>query len=167
MHPRYAMVALPAAVILCTSLYARWATSSRAATAWVVVHLAVFGVAEAGIQPFREIQAQKRAYAQVVRDAVPGEALLIPGGYSPIMDYYRALGVRPRWQILWSGWGWKSRTAEARVRDAWSHRLPVYLCQGPAGWLYLEDELLDLHFVFKNSKRSTVAPGLFRIWPDY
>jgi len=83
------------------------------------------------------------------------------------MDYYRALGERPQWQILWSGWGWEGRTAEARIRDAWSHHIPVYLCQGPAGWLYFEDELLDLYFIFRQSKQDQVAPGLFRIYPDY
>jgi len=166
-HPRYAMIALPAALIFCASLYARWAPSARAAVTWVVVHLVVFGIAQVGIQPFRYIQVERREYARLVREAVPGEGLLIPGGYSPIMDYYRALGERPQWQILWSGWGWDSRTAETKIRNAWSRHIPVYLCEGPAGWLYFEDELLDLYFVFRHSKKDETAPGLFLIHPDY
>jgi len=166
-HPRYAMVALPAALIFCASLYARWAVSERAATTWVLVNLVVFGIAQVGIQPVRHLQAEKREYARVVRDAVPGEGLLIPGGYSPIMDYYRVLGERPQWQILWSGWGWEGKTAEAAVRSAWARHVPVYLCQGPAGWWYFEDEWLDLYFIFRHSRKDEVAPGLFRVQPDY
>ena len=134
---------------------------------WVVVHLVIFGIAQVGIQPFRHVQAEKKEFARLVREAVPGAGLLIPGGYSPIMDYYRALGERPQWQILWSGWGWTGRAAETRIRDAWSHHLPVYLCDGPAGWLYFEDALLDLYFIFRHSKKDQIAPGLFRIYPDY
>ncbi len=166
-HPRYALIALPAALLLCVSLYARWAPSARAAVTWVVIHLVVFGIAQIGIQPFRHIQFEKREYTRLVRASVPGEALLIPGGYSPIMDYYRALGDRPQWRILWSGWGWQSKTAEAVIREAWSHQIPVYLCQGPAGWLYFEDELLDLYFIFHRSRRDEVAPNLFRVYPDW
>jgi hypothetical protein len=118
------------------------------------------------MQPLRHLQGEKREYARLVCEAVPGEGLLIPGGYSPILDYYRALGDRPQWRILWSGWGWDARTAEAAIRDAWSHHLPVYLCRGPAGWLYLEDELLDLYFLFRRSEQKEMAAGLFRVYPD-
>ena len=83
------------------------------------------------------------------------------------MDYYRALGDRPQWQILWSGWGWQGKAAETAIREAWSRHTPVYLCQGPAGWLYFEDELLDLHFVFRHSRRVEVARHLFRVYPDW
>jgi len=67
-HPRYAMIALPAALIFCAFLYARWAPSAKAAVTWVVVHLVVFGVAQVGIQPFRYIQAEKREYARLFRE---------------------------------------------------------------------------------------------------
>ncbi len=166
-HPRYALIALPAALILCASLYARWAPSAGAAVNWVVIHLLVFGIAQVGIQPFRHIQSEKREYTRLVRSSIPGEALLIPGGYSPIMDYYRALGDRPQWRILWSGWGWQGKNAEAAIREAWSHHIPVYLCQGPAGWLYFEDELLDLYFIFRHSRKVEVAPHLLRVYPDW
>ncbi len=166
-HPRYALIALPASLILCAHLYSRWASSRRAAVNWVIFHLAVFGIAQVGMHPLRQIQTEKREFTEMVRKEVPGEALLIPGGYSPIMDYYRAVGERPQWQVLWSGWGWQGKAAETTVRKAWSRHVPVYLCEGPAGWLYFEDELLDLHFVFKNSRKEVIAPGLLRIYPDY
>jgi hypothetical protein len=166
-HPRYALIVLPPAILLCAALYVRWAPSPRAATTWILVHLSIFGIAQVGLQPLRYLMKEKRDYAQLVREAVPGEGLLIPGGYSPIMDYYRALGDRPQWEILWSGWGWEGRTAEAAVRAAWSHNTPVYLCRGPAGWIYFEDELLDLYYLFRRSEQREVAPGLFRIYPEY
>ncbi len=166
MHPRYAIIVLPAAIVLCATLYTRWAPSPRAAVAWAAIHLTVFGIAQVGLQPLRQVQLEKREYARLVRKSVPGEALLIPGGYSPIMDYYRAVGDRPQWRILWSGWGWQGRTAEAVIQDAWSRHIPVYLCQGPAGWLYLEDELLDLYFVFRQSIKVEVAPSLYRVYRD-
>ncbi|HYK89958.1 MAG TPA: hypothetical protein VE398_14375 [Acidobacteriota bacterium] len=165
-HPRYAMIILPAAIIVCSSLYSRWASSSRAAVTWVIVQLLVFGIAQIGIQPLRQIQAEKREYTSLVRASLPGEALLIPGGYSPIMDYYRALGERPEWRILWSGWGWEERGAEKVIREAWSRHTPVYLCDGPSGWLYFEDEFLDLFFIFRNSRKVEIAPHLYRIYPD-
>jgi hypothetical protein len=164
-HPRYTLVALPAAIILCASIYYRWVRSPRAMMIWVVLQLAVFGLAQAAIQPFRQIQWAKREFTELVRATVPGNALLISGGYSPTMDYYRGVGDRPQWRILWSGWDWKRERAAAEIADAWDRNEPVYLCDGPYAWLFFEAERLDLHFILRESSKEVVAPGLTRVWP--
>ena len=164
-HPRYTLVALPAAVILCASIYYRWVRSARAMTIWVLLHLAVFGLAQAAIQPLRQIQWAKREFTELVRATIPGNALVISGGYSPIMDYYRGVGDKPQWKILWSGWDWKRERAAAEIADAWARNEPVYLCDGPYAWLFFEAERLDLHFILQESNKEVVAPGITRVRP--
>lgn len=163
-HPRYALVALPGALILCASLYARWFPTKKAAVTWAALQVLFFGIAQIGIQPFRQIQRQKKEYAELVLRSIPDRGLLIAGSYSPVLDYYRGIGARPQWQLLWSGWGWERKTAEATIRDAWRSG-PVYLCNGPYGWLYLENEWLDLYFFFRDCRKEVVAPGIARIFP--
>jgi hypothetical protein len=164
-HPRYLLVVLPASLILCAWLYHRWTGTTRAAVRWAVLQLVVFGVAQAGMQPLRQLQAEKRDYAQMVRSLVPGEALLIAGGYSPILDYYRGLRDRPGWRILWSGWIWDREKAAAEIAQSWARNEPVYLCDGPAAWLYFEDQRLDLYYILRGSRSEEVAPGLTRVEP--
>ena len=59
---------------------------------------------------------------------------MIAGNYSPILDYYRGIGVRPEWQIVWSGWDWNATDVEARIVEA---RKIMFPCIGvpilPAG----------------------------------
>ncbi len=164
-HPRYLLVVLPASLILCARLYHRWTGTTRAAVRWAVLQLVVFGIAQAGMQPLRQLQAEKRDYAQMVRSLVPGEALLIAGGYSPILDYYRGLRDRPGWRILWSGWIWDRDKAAAEIAQSWARNEPVYLCDGPAAWLYFEDQRLDLYYILRGSRSEKVAPGLTRVEP--
>jgi hypothetical protein len=164
-HPRYVLVVLPAAAIVTASLYRRWLPSGRAAVAWAVLQVFALGGAQAVMGPFRQLQVEKREYANAVRNAVDGEALLIAGSYSPVFDYYRAIGVRPRWEILWSGWGWNPEDAETQILSAWKRGIPVYFCNGPGTWLYFEDERLDLYFILCRYRQLPVAPDLIRISP--
>jgi hypothetical protein len=164
-HPRYLLVVLPASLILCAWLYHRWTGSTRAAVRWAVLQLVVFGIAQAGMQPLRQLQSEKRDYVQMVRSLVPGEALLIAGGYSPILDYYRGVRDRPGWRILWSGWIWDRQKAAAEIEHSWARHEPVYLCDGPAAWLYFEDQRLDLYYILRGSRSEKVAPGLTRVEP--
>ena len=163
-QPRYTLIVLPASLILCASLYRRWASSARAAVAWAVLHLVVFATAQLGLQPFRALQQEKKEYARLVRESIPGPGLLAAGAYSPVFDYYRALGVRPQWRILWSGWGWDRKGVEAELHDSWTRGAPVYLCDGPAAWLFFEDQRLGMEFLFKHSKKEVVAPRLVRVY---
>ena len=165
LHPRYLLVVLPASMILCASLYHRWAPSPRAFAVWTALHLLAFGATWVVVQPFRQLQREKKEFARIVRERVPGEALLLAGSYSPVFDYYRALGERPQWTILWSGWGWERNKEEAAILDAWKQGRPVYLCDGPAAWLYFEDQRLDLHFILLPKRKELVAPGLLRVYP--
>ncbi len=164
-HPRYAMIGLPAALILCSALYNYWLPSKRAAVIWAILQVSAFGAAQAGFQPLRQIQRQKHEYTNLVLQSVPEGCLLIPGGYSPIFDYYRGIGVRPQWRLLWSGWGWDRKVAEVTIRQAWRRHEPVYLCNGPHGWLYFEEEWLDLYFIFRDCPREEVAPGIVKLAP--
>ncbi len=165
MHPRYTLVALPGIVILCILFYARWCPGRKAAMTWAIIQLVLFGAAQAGIQPFREIQKEKRSYVETAVQLVPDSALVIPGALSPAFDYYRGIGVKPRWHILWSGWGWDIRKVEAAVRKSWEMRQPVYWCSGPYGWLYLEDEWLDIYYLLKDCPKEQIVPGIVRVYP--
>jgi 4-amino-4-deoxy-L-arabinose transferase-like glycosyltransferase len=162
-HPRYALVVLPAVAIFSAAAFGRRLRSRRAGVAWVAANIVVYLVAQAAMQPFRTMQTEKRQFAQAVRQAVPGEALIIAGAYSPVFDYYRAVGVRTDWAILWSGWGWDSRAVESKIREAQRTGIPVYLCDGPWAWLYFEDERLDLHFLLESGQRQLAAPGLWKV----
>src|SRR5262249_56784362 len=117
-HPRYLLIALPAALILCASLYERWVGSTRAAVAWVLAAMVAFAVAQLGIQWIRDLQNQKREFVALMVQTVPADAVLIAGGYSPILDYYRGLGVRPGWRIVWSGWQWSRDAVAAQIEEA-------------------------------------------------
>lgn len=164
-HPRYALIALPASAVLCASLYHRWVPSTRAAVIWTLLQLAIFCLSQAAIQPFRQLQEEKKAYAQTVCDMIRGDALLIAGAYSPIFDYYRASGERPQWRVLWSGWGWKKDVAASTIADTWARHEPVYLCDGPGAWFNFEEQRLDLHFILLDCRREVISPGLVRVLP--
>jgi hypothetical protein len=165
MHPRYLLILLPTALLASASIYSRVFNSIRGAVGWAVLQLVVFGAAAFALEPIRQIQYEKKEYAKSVREKIPGDALLIPGGFSPVLDYYRGIGIRPNWRILWSGWGWNSGTAEEKIRESWARDEPVYLCDAPYGWLMLEDERLDLHYIFKDCRREVLAPGITRYYP--
>ncbi len=162
MHPRYLLVALPGALILCAGLYHRRRPSPGSAAAWALIHILIFAVAAAAMQPFRAAQYERKAYARVVCENIPGGGLLLAGSYSPVLDFYRATGIRPRWRILWSGWGWNRQAAEHEIRKTLELGEPVYLCDGPYAWLYFEDERLDLHNILLGQPGDVVASGLRR-----
>jgi hypothetical protein len=164
-HPRYALIALPGALILCAHVYDRWARTVKGPVVWAAVHVIVLGVAVAVLSPFWHEQAGKMENARAMRDAVPGEALIIAGSYSPILEYYRGIGVRPQWHILWSGWKWNPEAADDSIRRAWAERRPVYLTEDPRGWRYFESEYLHFFYFLKDCKKEAVGPKLFRIYP--
>ncbi len=164
-HPRYAMVALPGALIFCASVYDRWIRSRNGPAIWAIVHVLVFGIALVVISPFRQVQAEKMENANLMRQALPGEALIIAGSYSPILDYYRGIGVRPEWHILWSGWDWDQKSAENLIRKSWAEHVPVYLIEDPLGWRYFESEYLHFYFLLKDCRKEPVIPKLIRVYP--
>jgi hypothetical protein len=164
-HPRYALIALPGALIFCAHCYDQWVRCRKGPIVWAVVHLLVFGAAAVALSPYRQGQTQKMECARAVRDAAPGNALLIAGNYSPILDYYRGIGVRPQWQVLWSGWDWNPEVAEETIRRAWADRVPVYLSNDPLGWRYFEMEYLHFHLLFKDCRKEPISPGFYRIYP--
>jgi hypothetical protein len=165
MHPRYLLIILPSALLIGACLYSRLLPSSKAAVAWAVLQIFIFGLGAITLAPIRQIQYQKRAFASLVRETVSDDCLLIAGGFSPVLDFNRGLGDRPNWRILWSGWGWSQKKAETTIRDAWARHAPVYLCDAPFGWLMIEDERLDIHFILKDCCREVIAPGISRYYP--
>jgi hypothetical protein len=167
MHPRYLMIVLPSAAMMTAWLYSRLLPSAKALAAWAALQVIIFGLCAMALSPIRQIQYEKRAFASMVRATVPDECLLIAGGFSPVLDYYRGLGERPNWKILWSGWGWEQKREDGLIRDAWTRHLPVYLCDAPYGWLMLEDERLDIHFILKDCCREIVGPGISRYYPRH
>lgn len=164
-HPRYALVILPASLIFCTLLYWRWMPPKRGPIIWAIANVLVFGITLAIISPYRQNQIQKLKYATIVREAIPGDGLLIAGSYSPVFDYYRGIGVRPGWKILWSGWDWDVKKVEAKIHESWANHTPVYVCENALAWSYLEEEFLDLIFLLKECKKEQIAPNLFRVYP--
>lgn len=165
MHPRYLLILLPAAILAGVSLFGRLFPSTRAALWWAVIQVAVFGAGAVALEPVHRIQHEKREYANLVLNSVPDRGLLVSGGFSPALEYYRGIGVRPHWRILWSGWGWNRESVEATIRMAWGKGEPVYLCDAPWGWLMLEDERLDLFIILRDCPRVTIAPGITRFYP--
>lgn len=164
-HPRYLLPILPGSVIMCAYLYGGWIEKRRGAVTWGVIQVAAFGLALAAFSPLRQIQMEKMEFAEQIREAVPGEGLLIAGGYSPILDYYRGIGLRPGWRILWSGWDWSAEKAESAIRRSWAEGIPVYLSQDARGWSYFESEYLSLQPLLKESEKEIIVPRLVRISP--
>jgi hypothetical protein len=164
-HPRYAMVALPGSLLFCACIYDRWIRSGKGPVLWAAVHVLVFGAAILILSPFRQVQSEKMEFAEAVRNAVPGKAVFIAGSYSPMLDYYRGIGVRPQWQIVWSGWDWNQGKAEGLIRESWAAQVPVYLSEDPLGWRHLESEYLNFYFFLKDCKKEPAIPKLFRIYP--
>jgi 4-amino-4-deoxy-L-arabinose transferase-like glycosyltransferase len=81
MHPRYALIALPASVILCASLYRRWNPTKRSLAVWAIIQVLMFGVAMAAFSPYRQTQIGKMEFAKRMRESIPGPALLIAGNW--------------------------------------------------------------------------------------
>jgi hypothetical protein len=164
-HPRYAMIALPGALIFCAAVYDRWIGSKKGQVVWAAAHVLVFGAAILVLSPFRQMQTEKMDFAARVRDAVPGKAVFIAGSYSPMLDYYRGIGVRPEWQIVWSGWDWNQRRAENLIKESWAAQVPVYLSEDPLGWRHMESEYLEFYFFLKDCRKEPAIPKLFRVYP--
>ncbi len=125
----------------------------------------VFGAALVILSPFRQVQNERMHFAETVKNAVSGKALMIAGSYSPVFDYYRVIGVRPQWQIVWTGWDWKPGAAEILIRKSWADQIPVYMSEEPVGWRYFEPEYLHFWFFFKDCRKEFVSPKLFLIYP--
>jgi hypothetical protein len=156
---------LPGALVFCAHVYSRWAATRKGRLLWALAHVVLFGVALAGLHPYFQGQAEKMKSVRAMKDAVPGDALLIAGNYSPMLDYYRGIGVRPRWQILWSGWDWNPSAAEEMILKAWADRVPVYFSEDPLGWRYFETEYLHFHLFLKPHKREYITARFYRIYP--
>jgi 4-amino-4-deoxy-L-arabinose transferase-like glycosyltransferase len=167
MHPRYALIILPASAILCASLFRRWIPSKRGLVVWAVMQVLFFGMAMAAFSQYKQTQTGKMEFARLMCESIQGPGLMIAGNYSPILDYYRGIGVRPEWQIVWSGWDWNALAVEAKVTEAWNNHIPVYWSTDPPGWSYFERELLEAYFIFKDCKKERIAPHLYRIRPPY
>ncbi len=132
---------------------------------WAIVQVLFLGIALTAFYPFRQTQIQKMEFARAMRESIPGRGLMIAGNLSPVLDYYRGIGVRPGWCILWSGWNWDVKEVESAIRKAWVDNIPVYLSTAPPGWSYFEREFLDLHFILKDCRKELIAPNLFRVYP--
>lgn len=165
LHPRYLLILLPASALFCASLFRRWVPSRKGLIAWGVMQVLCFGLALMALSPYRRAQTEKMEFARIIRTRIPGAGLMIGGNLSPLLDYYRGIGVRPEWQIQWSGWDWNIETVDARIREAWALGLPVYLSTQPSGWSYFERELLEVHHRLKDCRRERLAPHLYRIYP--
>jgi len=125
LHPRYLLVALPASAIWGAALFHRWIPSKRGVVVWAAAQVLLFGLALVAFWPYRQTQIQKMEFARSIRESVPGAGLILAGNYSPILDYYRGIGLRPDWQIQWSGWDWNHETVPARIYGAWARGIPV------------------------------------------
>lgn len=165
MHPRYVLVVLPSAVLFCAALSHRWMGPRRSMAVWAVMHVLLFGASMAVYSQYSGTQSAKMEFAGVIRQSVVGEALVIAGNYSPVLDYYRGIGLRPGWQIVWSGWEWEASAVRRRVEEAWAAGVPVYWSTHAPGWSYFERELLEAYFLFKDCRKEPVAPFLYRILP--
>jgi hypothetical protein len=165
MHPRYLLVALPASAIFGSALFRRWVPSKRGVVVWAGVQVVFLGLALIAFSPYRQTQIKKMEFARSVREAIPGAGFFISGNYSPILDYYRGIGVRPDWQIQWSGWDWNHEGVAAKIGEAWSNGIPVYLSTDPPGWSYFEKEFLDAYLIMKDCRKEQVLPNLYRIYP--
>jgi hypothetical protein len=165
MHPRYLILILPASVIFCAALFRRWVRSNKGLIAWAALQVLFFGVTLIAFAPYRQTQTEKMNFAQIIRKSVPDQGLIISGNLSPLLDYYRGIGVRSQWQILWSGWDWNMETVDTKVREAWNKGTPVYLSTLPLGWSYFEREFLEVHYLFQDCRKEKIAPNLYRIYP--
>ncbi len=165
MHPRYVLMVLPSVLILCASLFRNWIPSQKALVSWAVIQVLFFGIAITAFIPYRQTQIEKMEFALLMRDSIPDGSLIIAGNYSPVLDYYRGIGLRPDWRIVWSGWTWDTESIETKIRSSWADQVPVYLSTEPRGWFYLETEFLNLHFMLKDCKKAPIAPNLYRIYP--
>jgi hypothetical protein len=165
MHPRYLLVALPASAIFGAALFRRWVPSKRGAVVWAIAQILVLGLALVAFAPYRRTQNGKMEFARAVREAVPGPGLFISGNLSPILDYYRGIGVRPDWQIQWSGWDWSHEGVATKIGEAWLNGIPVYLSTDPPGWSYFENEFLDAYLILRDCRKEQVIPNLYRIYP--
>jgi hypothetical protein len=164
-QPRYLLIALPASLIFCAALYRRWMPYRKGVVVWAAVQVLVFGVALAVCLPFRQIQIQRIQFALTVRESIQEKGLIIGGGLTPVFDYYRGIGLRPEWQIIWSGWNWDPDAVEKAIHKAWTDHVPVYLSTNPPSWDNFEDEFLDLYFILKDCKKRQIAKNLFRVYP--
>ena len=164
-HPRYLLLVLPAAVVFCASLFRNWIPSKKLLISWAVIQVLFFGMAIAAFMPFRQAQTEKMEFARLMRDSIPDGSLIIAGNYSPVLDYYRGIGLQPDWHIVWPGWNWDAESIEDKIRKSWASQIPVYLSTEPRGWSYFEREFLNLHFMLKDCKKVPIAPNLYRIYP--
>jgi hypothetical protein len=165
MHPRYLILILPASVIFCVALFRRWIPSKKGFIVWAILQVMFLGLTIVALSPYRQTQTDKMNFAQIIRKSVPDEGLIISGNLSPLLDYYRGIGVRPQWQILWSGWDWDINTVDVKISEAWNNSIPVYLSTLPLGWSYFEREFLEVYSLFKDCRKEKIAPNLYRIYP--
>jgi hypothetical protein len=164
-QPRYLLILLPASLIFCASLFHRWIPSRRGLVIWGVVQVLFLGLALTAFWPYRQTQIEKMEFARSMRESIPDAGLIIAGNYSPILDYYRGIGERPQWQIVWSGWDWDVKALDANIHEAWDNNLPVYLSTDPKGWSNFETEFLDVHILLKDRKKQQIVKNLYRVYP--
>ncbi|MDD5544439.1 MAG: glycosyltransferase family 39 protein [Acidobacteriia bacterium] len=168
-QPRYAVVAVPGMILVALAgLKAAWpmmsSTRRRRVAALLWIGQGLFLIGGLGVLlHFNHISAERKARLETLKMQAPAHSLFIGGAYTPALVFYRQSGIRPDWQIIYSGWTWDAEQLPVQVAAALHAHQSVYVLHDAQAWDYLQSEWQDVRRLRRNFQFKEVDGGLEQI----
>ncbi len=146
MHPRYELCAVPGITALAATavdlLFRRarlWKFLFTVLLCWSVIQ-----VGSREINSYNESQRKKKNLMESLTKVVPNEAVFLAGSFTPIIEYYRNVDLKPQWRTIKSGWDWPKDNLQNVVNLSLVQGKPVYIISDQMAWFNLENEWRDI-----------------------
>lgn len=169
LQPRYELVAVPAFIL--TALVGLQSDCESKPVSvkkrvWAGVLLANLWVLSAGLlllQRFNGVSLERKIRVEELLATAPHDAVFIGGAYTPVLEFYRQAGIRPRWQVIRSGWEWKGTELPRRLTSELEQHHVIYYLNDEHAWDYLRSEENDVLALRGQFEFIRASPGMERI----
>lgn len=168
LHPRYELPSVPGITIMAAVFVNDFFSRSKIREAWkrafvVSVGLAVLLLASIWINGYNRSQRHKKDVMRYLLNATPPNAVFIAGSYTPNIEYYKQLHVRPDWRVIGSGWDWPKHDLPFIIKRYLREGRPTYLISDRYAWVNLEQERRDVEMMRRDFHFEKIAPELERL----
>lgn len=166
-NPRYLLTGLLGLAAVCGWYLAEPYPRRKLVLAGAAV-LTAIGLIGTGIYNYRQIPRAIAARDYLTRIAeLPADSVFIVGKHSPLVNFYRGVGARPRWQTVSSGAGWPDDRLGAVIDGYLAEGRPVYVDFDQELWTRgmraHSREAAGLEMIKQKYKLEPVRASLYRI----
>jgi len=167
-NPRYLLTGLLGLAGVCGWHLAKQYPGCKLVLAGTVA-LTAIGLIGTGVYNYRQISRAIAARDYIAKIAdLPANSVFIVGKHSPLVNFYRGVGARPRWHTISSGSGWPDDRLGAVIDGYLAEGRPMYVDFDPQLWepgmRARNREAPGLEMIQREYRLESVRASLYRIW---